>query len=75
MFSFNCYGYAVGIYGLIDPGFSTNDTYDISEITVAQLADKVRQDLKSTYLDQNCVRVTTACPSYSNLGTRQAICI
>lgn len=76
MGSFNCYGYAVGLYGWIRPGFANNDVYNLESTTAASLAYYVKRDLKSSFFNMNCVKTTPICPSSSILSSgKQVICI
>jgi hypothetical protein len=75
MNSFKCYGYVIGLYSVLDPGFSENRVLDLPNETAYSLATYVRTDLKSSYLNQNCVKLTTVCPDYSSLAGRSAICV
>lgn len=74
--AFNCYGYAVELYTWAQPGFSNNLVYNLGNTSVYTLATYVKTDLQSSYLDQDCVKITSSCPTYQSLLSGQkAICI
>ena len=76
MGNFNCYGYGVDLRVLMQPGFSSDAVYNLSTVSISTLANHVKNDLQSSHLDQDCVRITTNRPDASILSSGlNAICI
>lgn len=64
------------MYGWMEPGFANEVVLDLSTTSVATLANHVKNDLKNSSLEQDCVRITTTSPSTSLLSSGyKVICI
>ena len=73
----NCYGYAIGLHALMNPGFSDDlIVLDIVHDSVLQIAKYVEKDLKCSFFNKQCVKLTTVCPSSTILSAgKEAICV
>lgn len=61
---------------MINPGFSSNAVINWYTVNAQTLANHVKNDLKSSFFNQKCVKVTTVRPTASILSSvSKAICI
>lgn len=79
MKSYNCYAYALNRTSKCQPGqFSGHILTNaiLKNLSIYRLAQYVKEDLQSTSLNKQCVKITSARPTYSSLLSGQtAICI
>lgn len=72
-YGYNCYGYATMTYVYEDPGFYSNQQYDVS-LGIYQVALLVRDDLEA--LGYDCVKITAQRPSSSTMfSIQKAVCV